>query len=114
MTICSDEDEDDEPDLETESGFGNIIVVDNLPEVPPEKYEKLVGVIRKIFARTGTIRENGLWMPVDEETKQSKGYAFIEYNTPQARCRARLWRSLYAGLSCRFGWVSYIRPLGGP
>jgi translation initiation factor 3 subunit B len=81
--LFSDEEEDDEPDLVTESGFGNIIVVDNLPVVPPEKYEKLVGVIRKIFARTGTIRESGLWMPVDEETKLSKGYAFIEYNTPQ-------------------------------
>ncbi|KAM0877047.1 hypothetical protein ACQ4PT_035764 [Festuca glaucescens] len=33
---------------ELEMGFANIIVVDNLPVVPPEKYEKLENVVRKI------------------------------------------------------------------
>ena len=34
-----------EENLEFESGFGNIIVVDNLPVVPREKFEKLKGVV---------------------------------------------------------------------
>ena len=34
----------------------------------------------------GTIREGGLYMPVDEATQVSKGFAFIEFSTPQARC----------------------------
>ncbi|KAG4912405.1 hypothetical protein JHK82_052996 [Glycine max] len=59
-----------EENLEFESEFGNIIVADNLPVVPREKFEKLKGV------------EDGLWMPVDLETKKTLGYCFIEYNTP--------------------------------
>ncbi|KAI3497122.1 hypothetical protein L1887_39509 [Cichorium endivia] len=49
-----DDDELNEEDsLEFDAGFGNIIVVENLPVVPREKFEKL------------------------------EGYCFIEYNTPQ-------------------------------
>ena len=33
----------------------------------------------------GTIRDGGLYMPVDEATQISKGFAFIEFSTPQAR-----------------------------
>ncbi|KAA3482149.1 eukaryotic translation initiation factor 3 subunit B-like [Gossypium australe] len=82
--IISDDDDvyhDDE--LEFDSGFGNVIVVDNLPVVPREKFEKLEGVIRKIYSQIGVIKEDGLWMPVDPETKKTLGYCFIEYNTPQ-------------------------------
>jgi translation initiation factor 3 subunit B len=68
--------------LETDTGFGNVIVVDNLPIVAIEKFDKLEGVIRKIFGQIGVICEDGLWMPKDENGK-TKGYAFIEYNTPQ-------------------------------
>ncbi|RRT75520.1 hypothetical protein B296_00031154 [Ensete ventricosum] len=83
--FCSDDDDDlyQEDPLEFEAGFGNIIVVDNLPVVPPEKFEKLEGVIRKIYSQIGTIREGGIWMPVNPETKKTLGYCFIEYNTPQ-------------------------------
>ncbi|KAH1099269.1 hypothetical protein J1N35_016190 [Gossypium stocksii] len=82
--IFSDDDDvyhDDQ--LEFDSGFGNVIVVDNLPVVPREKFEKLEGVIRKIYSQIGVIKEDGLWMPVDPETKKTLGYCFIEYNTPQ-------------------------------
>ncbi|KAK9688958.1 hypothetical protein RND81_09G024500 [Saponaria officinalis] len=40
------------------------------------------GVKRK-YSRMGVIKENGFWMPVDEETRKSLGYYFIEFNTPQ-------------------------------
>ncbi|KAF7085558.1 hypothetical protein CFC21_088970 [Triticum aestivum] len=70
--ILSDDEDllqnEDIPELEI--GFANIIVVDNLPVVPREKYEKLEN-------------EGGLWMPTDPETKKTQGYCFIEFNTPQ-------------------------------
>ncbi|KAL0464310.1 UNVERIFIED_CONTAM: Eukaryotic translation initiation factor 3 subunit B [Sesamum latifolium] len=78
-----DEDLKEEESLEFEEGFGNIIVVDNLPVVPKEKFEKLEGVVRKIYSQIGVIKEDGLWMPVDPETHKTLGYCFIEYNTPQ-------------------------------
>ncbi|KAG1362077.1 eukaryotic translation initiation factor 3 subunit B [Cocos nucifera] len=89
--IKSDDDEDlhQEDPLEFEAGFGNIIMVDNLPVVPPEKFEKLEGVIRKIYSQIGVIREGGLWMPVNPETHRTLGYCFIEYNTPQEAELAR-------------------------
>lgn len=87
--IKSDDEEDEEGDVDYETGFGNIVVVDNLPVVPPEKFEKLQTVVKKIFGQIGAIRENGLWMPVDEETQKTKGFAFIEYATPQEALTAR-------------------------
>ena len=81
---CSDDDDViQEENLEFDSGFGNIIVVDNLPVVPKEKFDKLVTVVRKIYSQIGAIKEDGLWMPVDPATEKSLGYCFIEYNTPQ-------------------------------
>ncbi|KAG4160453.1 hypothetical protein Goshw_025729 [Gossypium schwendimanii] len=81
--ISDDDDVYHDDQLEFDSGFGNVIVVDNLPVVPREKFEKLEGVIRKIYSQIGVIKEDGLWMPVDPETKKTLGYCFIEYNTPQ-------------------------------
>lgn len=78
-----DEDLNEEDSLEFEGGFGNIIVVDNLPVVPREKFEKLEGVVRKIYSQIGVIKDDGLWMPVDPATQRTLGYCFIEYNTPQ-------------------------------
>lgn len=86
----SDDDDFEEEILETNTGFGNVIVVDNLPVVAPEKYEKLEGVIRKIFGQIGVIREMGLWMPREGDGDgKTKGYAFIEYTTPQEAQTAR-------------------------
>ncbi|PIA45848.1 hypothetical protein AQUCO_01600232v1 [Aquilegia coerulea] len=83
--IPSDDEEElrQEENLEFDAGYGNVIVVDHLPCVPPEKFEKLEGVIRKIFSQIGVIKEDGLWMPVDPATQKTLGYGFIEYNTPQ-------------------------------
>ncbi|XP_055817657.1 eukaryotic translation initiation factor 3 subunit B [Solanum dulcamara] len=84
LGIPSDDDDLMEEDpLEFDPGFGNILVVDNLPVVPKEKYEKLEGVVRKIYSQLGVIKEGGLYMPVDPETQKTLGYCFIEYNTPQ-------------------------------
>ncbi|XP_072963175.1 eukaryotic translation initiation factor 3 subunit B-like [Typha angustifolia] len=89
--IISDDEEilhQEEPP-EFEAGFGNIIVVDNLPVVAPEKFEKLEGVIRKIYSQIGVIKEGGLLMPVNPETQKTLGYCFVEFNTPQEAELAR-------------------------
>ena len=86
MLIIENSDDDDlmeEETLEFDLGFGNIVVVDNLPQVPKEKFEKLETVIRKIYGQIGLIKEDGLWMPADPSTGKTLGCCFIEYNTPQ-------------------------------
>ena len=57
--------------------------MDNLPQVPPEKYGKLTAILTKILSGVGRIREGGLHHPVDEATQLSKGFAFVEYENPQ-------------------------------
>ncbi|CAL5381109.1 unnamed protein product [Camellia sinensis] len=84
-----DEDFNEHSSLEFDAGFGNKIVVDNLPVVPKEKFGKLEGVIRKIYNEIGSIKENGFWMPVDPATQKTLGYCLIEYNTPQEAELAR-------------------------
>lgn len=41
-------------------------VVDNLPQVGPEKYDKLTAILSKIFSGSGRIREGGLFHPVSQ------------------------------------------------
>ncbi|KAL9376114.1 hypothetical protein Peur_030234 [Populus x canadensis] len=81
--ISDDEDVYQEEQMDFDYGLGNTIVVDNLPVVPKEKFDKLEGVVRKIYSQIGVIKEDGLWMPVDPDTHKTLGYCFIEYNTPQ-------------------------------
>lgn len=89
MGIKSDDEDVDEDDVQTETGFGSVIVVGNLPVVPPEKYDKLCTVIKKIYSQIGNIREGGMHMPLDEAGKQTKGFAFIEFSSPQEAQAAR-------------------------
>ncbi|KMZ67384.1 putative Eukaryotic translation initiation factor 3 subunit [Zostera marina] len=90
ITVSDDEEElmMDES-MEFESGLGNVIVVDNLPIVPPEKFDKLEGVIRKIYSQLGVLKDGGLWMPVNPQTKKTLGYCFIEYNSVKEAQSAR-------------------------
>ncbi|EPS67275.1 hypothetical protein M569_07499 [Genlisea aurea] len=81
--VSDDDDLKNDDSLEFEESSGNIIVVDNLPVVPREKFDKLEGVVRKIYSQIGVIKEDGLWMPVDPETKKTLGYCFIEFSSPQ-------------------------------
>ena len=81
--FSDDEEVYKEENLEFDTGFGNIIVVDNTPVVTKEKFTKLEGVIRKIFSQIGVIKDDGFWMPVDPATEKTVGYCFIEFNTPQ-------------------------------
>nr|XP_011432969.2 eukaryotic translation initiation factor 3 subunit B [Crassostrea gigas] len=59
-------------------GIDNIVVVDNVPQVGPDRQDKLKNVIRKIFEKFGKI--NREFFPVTNE--KTKGYVFIEYTSP--------------------------------
>eukprot|EP00955_Chlamydomonas_euryale_P089861 364496-Chlamydomonas_euryale.AAC.45 len=63
LGIPSDDDADNEQDLQTETGFGSVL--------------------------GGSGRRCGFHMPVDEATKMSKGFAFIEFATPMEAQTAR-------------------------
>jgi translation initiation factor 3 subunit B len=80
-----------------ESGFDSVIIVDNCPVVKEDdKKGKLMNYIRRTFSAHGTIKDDGIYMPMvkgedDEPTSQgyvscgaSNGrYVFIEFATPE-------------------------------
>lgn len=72
-----------EPEVRLDESFSNVVVVDHIPVAPEDRYEKLLGVIRKLFSQVGTIAEDGLYVPRDD-AKQTKGFAFIEFTTKEA------------------------------
>lgn len=61
--------------VEVPSALDNVVVVDNVPMVDEKKEAKLLTVIKKIFKAYGTIKDNGIHMPKDQETGLSKGYS---------------------------------------
>jgi translation initiation factor 3 subunit B len=60
-------------------GVESVIVVDGVPQVGPDRIEKLKSVINKIFIKFGTIVNE--YYPVTE-TGHTKGYIFLEYSSP--------------------------------
>jgi translation initiation factor 3 subunit B len=61
-------------------GVESVIVVDGVPQVGPERLEKLTTVINKIFSKFGTIVNE--YYPTNENG-QTKGYIFLEYSNPK-------------------------------
>ncbi|XP_067141561.1 eukaryotic translation initiation factor 3 subunit B [Centruroides vittatus] len=61
-------------------GVESIIVVDGIPQVGPERIEKLKNVLNKIFSKSGKIITEDF--PVDENGR-TKGYIFLEYSCPE-------------------------------
>lgn len=59
-------------------GIDSVIVVDNVPQVGPDRLEKLKNVIHKIFSKFGKIIND--YYP--EEDGKTKGYIFLEYASP--------------------------------
>lgn len=60
-------------------GVESVIVVDGVPQVGPDRIEKLKSVINKIFIKFGTIVSD--YYPVNENG-HTKGYIFLEYSSP--------------------------------
>jgi len=78
----------DEEQIELSRGFETCIVVDGLPVVPPEKTEKLLGIVRKVFGQVGDMRDGSPYMPMSEDGSTSLGICFIEYDSPGMAQRA--------------------------
>lgn len=66
-----------EPEVKLDTTFANVVVVDHIPVAAEDKLAKLSSVLSKVFSQVGTIAENGMYLPIDEETKQTKGYAWL-------------------------------------
>lgn len=60
-----------EKEIKMETGFSKIIIVDNIPIIPQEKFEKLKNLLLKIFNTIGTVKQ--IYMPKDEKNI-TKGY----------------------------------------
>lgn len=60
-------------------GVESVIVVDGVPQVGPDRLDKLKSVINKIFSKFGTIIND--YYPMNENG-QTKGYIFLEYSVP--------------------------------
>lgn len=60
-------------------GVESVIVVDGVPQVGPDRIEKLKTVINRIFTKFGSIVNE--YYPVNNEG-HTKGYIFIEYSSP--------------------------------
>ena len=63
------------PDPEFLPNFDNFIVVDNLPIVKQDKYEKLLSVIHKIYVQFDETlkKDKSIILPVDPTTTETKG-----------------------------------------
>ncbi|CAB1344107.1 unnamed protein product, partial [Coregonus sp. 'balchen'] len=62
-------------------GIDSVVVVDNVPQVGPERLEKLKNVIHKIFSKFGKIT-NEFYPTVEGPEGLTKGYIFLEYGAP--------------------------------
>jgi len=65
--------------------FENAIVITNLPKAPQAKLEKLTKVVNRLVSKIGPLASSstndytGLHIPVDPQTSQTCGFAFVEY-----------------------------------
>ena len=67
---------------DTQQGFENVLVVDNLPTVDEAKRARLLDRLRQVIAKAGApIEEDRINMPW--ENGSNKGFVFLTYPTPQ-------------------------------
>jgi len=82
------------PDLEEkfttklEEGLDTFVVLDGLPVVPEDSKDKLVKFVQKKLTTAGTIKDDGFFMPTNQETGKTEGYAFVEYQTVEQAMNA--------------------------
>jgi translation initiation factor 3 subunit B len=85
-----DYDDDDDVDfsdlreqyeVRMEEGLDTFIVVDGLPRVPPGSKDKLIKYFLKRAVVYGKVKEDDVYMPMNEAGDMSQGFAFVEYET---------------------------------
>jgi translation initiation factor 3 subunit B len=79
LTICLDLREQYE--VRMEEGLDTFVVIDGLPKVTEDNKPKLVKFLLRKLVAAGKTKEENVFMPMDEETGQSGGYAFVEFET---------------------------------
>ncbi len=72
-----------EEPVQMEKDFASCIIVDNLPVVGKDKYEKLHNVVSKIYTQIPGGKVVQIYMPEDVKGA-TMGFAFIEFSTPEA------------------------------
>ena len=75
---------DEEEDVEMDENLGNVVLIENLPVVPPQKLGKLKEVIAKHCSRVEGVSKRAIAVPFDEERDRSKGAAFVEFSCVEA------------------------------
>lgn len=66
--------------VDTQKGFENVIVVDNIPIVDESKRQRLVERLRQVFDKAGAgIDEDRIAMPWDDAAATNKGYVHLSF-----------------------------------
>ncbi|KAF2109052.1 eukaryotic translation initiation factor 3 subunit B [Lophiotrema nucula] len=65
-----------------DEGLDAFVVIDGLPKVPDDSKAKLVKFVLRKLNSVGKVKEDGVFMPLNDETGQTEGFAFVEYNAP--------------------------------
>ena len=65
-----------------EEGLDTFVVIDGLPKVPEDSRPKLIKFLLRKLTTAGKTKEENVFMPMDDATQQTGGYAFVEYETP--------------------------------
>lgn len=98
-TEYDDDDEDqvdfsdlrEQYEVRMEEGLDTFIVIDGLPKVPGPSKEKLVKFLLRKLVTAGRTKEENVFMPMNDATEMTEGFAFVEYETPaQAAAAVKL------------------------
>ncbi|KAF8912765.1 translation initiation factor eIF-3b [Gymnopilus junonius] len=66
--------------VQYDTGFDNILVVDGVPVIDESKRERLLAKVTKEFSKKGVvIKVEDIFMPWDDTSGKSKGYMFVEF-----------------------------------
>eukprot|EP01025_Chloroclados_australasicus_P055726 TRINITY_DN6817_c0_g2_i3.p1 TRINITY_DN6817_c0_g2~~TRINITY_DN6817_c0_g2_i3.p1 ORF type:complete len:743 (-),score=100.25 TRINITY_DN6817_c0_g2_i3:302-2470(-) len=77
-----DEELEEEQLFQEDTGFEKFVIVDNIPVVGDDKYQKLRDHLFKLFGKVGTIHpETGFVMPKNETSGKYQGFAFLEFKS---------------------------------
>ncbi|KAJ1554947.1 Translation initiation factor 3 subunit b, partial [Nowakowskiella sp. JEL0078] len=74
--------------VELPTAFDTVVVVDNLPIIDETKEEKLLNIIKTRVFKNFTINSNNLYLPKDPASGKTKGFMFIDFDTPEIAARA--------------------------
>ncbi|WWD22047.1 eukaryotic translation initiation factor 3 subunit B [Kwoniella shandongensis] len=70
--------------VDTQQGFENVLVIDNIPIIDEGKKQRLVDRLRQLFAKAGAaIEEENISMPWDDSAATNKGFIFLTYPDAQ-------------------------------